>query len=159
MSLELEDLSAVVAVAQADPRVDRARLSVGGKSLGSLVAWRAFSSDKSLKSGLFLTPICSRATAGQSAPTPVAEQNYPGISSEHRPIAFILGDRDPLCAPPVLYRFAANAAGPARVAVVGGDHGFENRLLPGAAADQARDRNIQAVAQLAVIFIVDTAAE
>lgn len=159
LALELEDLSAVLAVARAEPRVDRSRLSVGGKSLGSIVAWRAFSADPSLRSGLFLTPVCSRSAKGQSPPIPVAEQNYPGISAERRPIAFILGDRDPLCAPSVLYRFAANAAGPARVAVVGGDHSFENRTVTGAAADQARDRNINAVAQLAAIFIVDAAAD
>lgn len=60
LSHELEDLSAVLEVARAEPRVDRAKLSVGGKSLGSIVAWRAFSADKSLRSGLFLTPVCSR---------------------------------------------------------------------------------------------------
>lgn len=159
LSLELEDLAAVVAAAQADPRVDRSKLAVGGKSLGSLVAWRAFSADKSLKSGLFLTPLCSRAAPGQPAPTAVAEQNYPGISAERRPLAFILGDHDPLCNPSVLYRFAANAAGPVRIAVTGGDHSFENRLLHGAAADRARARNIQAVALFAASFIADAAAE
>lgn len=159
LSHELEDLSAVLAVARAEPRVDRTRLSVGGKSLGSIIAWRAFSADKSLRSGLFLTPVCSRAAKGQSTPIPVAEENYPGIAVERRPISFILGDRDPLCAPSVLYRFAANAAGPARVAVIGGDHNYENRTVKGAAADQARDRNIDAVAQLAAIFIVDASAD
>lgn len=159
LSLELEDLAAVVAAARADPRVDRGKLAVGGKSLGSLVAWRAFSADQSLMGGLFLTPLCSRAAPGQPTPAPVAERNYPGFSAERRPMAFILGDHDPLCNPSVLYRFAAHAAGPVRIAVTGGDHLFENRLLQGAAADRARERNIQAVARFAAGFIADAAAE
>ncbi|MBT9457207.1 MAG: alpha/beta hydrolase [Burkholderiaceae bacterium] len=159
LSLELEDLRTVLALAKAEPRVAGARLSVGGKSLGSVVAWRALAADAGLRSGLFLTPVCSRTPQGQAVPVSHADENYPGIASERRPIAFIAGDQDPLCAASVLYRFAAPAPGPARVAIVGGDHSFENRKLPAAAADAARIRNIRAVALLAGNFIVENSAD
>ncbi len=150
---ELQDLTAVLAAAATQPRVNPGRLSVGGKSLGSVLAWRAMAADPSLCSGLFLTPICSQVRPGQSVPDAVADQNYPGLAAEHRPLLFIAGDQDPLCAPAVLYRFAANSSGSARVAIVGGDHSFESRAFTGAAADGFRTGNIESVARLAAAFI------
>ena len=155
LSTELEDLRAVLAMARTEPRVNPRQLSVGGKSLGSLLAWRAFTADPSLRSGLFLTPVCSRVPKGQTSVVEVADENYPHLAQEHRSMAFIAGDRDPLCAPAVLYRFAAKAGKTARVAVVGGDHGFGNRTLTGEAAAQAQSRNIAAVARLAADFVVE----
>lgn len=157
LSDELQDMNAVVALAAAEPRVNRGKLSVGGKSLGSVVAWRVLLAHKSLQAGLFLTAVCSRVPKGQSVPTAMADENYPGLTTETRPLLFISGDRDPLCAPPVLYRFAAGAGGTARVAIVGGDHSFQNNALTGTAADEARTRNINAVAQLSADFLVDVA--
>lgn len=152
---ELQDLAAVLAAAAAEPRVNPGKLSVGGKSLGSVLAWRALAADKSLRSGLFLTPICSHVRKGESVPDAVADENYPGLAAEDRPLLFISGDQDPLCAPAVLYRFAATSGGSARVAIVGGDHSFENRALTGAAADEFRTRNIESVARLAAGFIAE----
>jgi hypothetical protein len=43
------------------------------------------------------------------------------------------------------------------VAIVGGDHSFENRALPPAAAEAARSRNLAAVAALALAFVAETA--
>ena len=152
---ELQDLHAVLAAAQAEPRVRSNSISVGGKSLGSIVAWRAFVANKALHAGLFLTPVCSRLAKGQSVPTSHADEYYPGVAAENRPVLFISGDRDPLCALPVLYRFAANAGGPARVAVVGGDHGYENKSLAADAAQAAHTRNVSSVASLAADFLVE----
>lgn len=150
---ELQDLTAVLAAAAAEPRVDPGRLSVGGKSLGSVLAWRALAADRSLCSGLLLTPICSQVRPGKPVPDAVADENYPGLAAEHRPLLFIAGDQDPLCSPAVLYRFAADSSGSARVAIVGGDHSFENRAFTGAAADEFRTRNTESVARLAADFI------
>ena len=157
LSNELEDLQTVLKIARAEPRVVQTRLSVGGKSLGSRVAWRAFSKDKSLRSGLFLTPVCSRVKKGQAGPVAEADENYPGIALERRPLMFVSGDQDPSCAPAILYRFAANAAGNARVAIVGGDHGYENRKLTGPAFEAARTRSINLVSLLAASFVVESA--
>jgi predicted alpha/beta-hydrolase family hydrolase len=150
---EMEDFASVLALARADARVDKSRISVGGKSMGSVVAWRAFRADSTLRSGLFLTPICSRQAKDEATPRAVADANYPGMAEETRPMSFIAGDRDPLCAPAFLYRFAAsNAGGKARVAVVGGDHSF----APQAAADEpALARNVAAATRAAADFIAE----
>lgn len=153
---ELEDLSAVIASVRADSRIDPARVSVGGKSLGSVVAWRVLSRDAALRSGLFLTPICSRLPQGATEAVPLVEENYPGIGSEKRPTAFIAGDSDPLCSPSVLYRAAASFRGPVRVAIVGGDHGFGNRSLKAPAAEEFLNRNIETVSAASLSFVVDT---
>ncbi len=156
LAAELQDLLAVVDFARADSRVDRSRLAVGGKSLGSVVAWQALAKDKAIRAGLFLTPVCSQGVLKDVSAEIAAAQNYPGISIEKRPIALVSGDQDPLCSAALLYRFASSAAGLARVAVVGGDHGFGNRSLNGPSADAARDRNVSAVAQLSANFLKDT---
>jgi len=159
LSSEIEDLATVIARARAEPRVDQRKVSVGGKSLGSVVAWRVLTNDKSLRSGLFLTPICSTLDKGVAQPVSVADENYPGIGTEQRRVSFIAGDRDPLCSPGVLYRFAASSPSPTRVAVVGGDHGFGNRVLEGALAEASLARNIEAVSVLVTNFILDASAD
>jgi len=153
--LELEDMTAVLSKARSDSRIAGDRLFVGGKSLGSIVAWRALQTSKELKGALLLTPICSRVAAGATAPTPTGDAVYPGVASETRPLAFILGEQDPLCAVPLLYRFVAGTGSTSRVAVVGGDHGFQIPGLTGAAATEATLRN----ARLAGVFAADFLAE
>lgn len=158
LSKELQDLQAVLAVARKHPKVVATNLSVGGKSLGSIVAWRALTSDPQLRSALLLTPVCSRVPKGETLPRPEAVENYPGFETEQRLTLWISGDRDPLCAPAVLYRFAAASAGTARVAIVGGDHGYENRALPAAAAEAARNRNLAAVSATAASFVAEASS-
>ncbi len=156
LAQELKDLQAVLALARRHAKVDAGRLAVGGKSLGSLVAWRAFAADPQLRSVLLLTPVCSRVPKGETLPRLEAPENYPGFEAERRPSLWIAGDKDPLCAATLLYGFAARGSGPARVAIVGGDHGYEDRTLPGAAGEAARKRNLSAVSALAAGFMADT---
>ncbi|MHB8838332.1 MAG: alpha/beta family hydrolase [Gemmatimonadaceae bacterium] len=148
---EVEDMAAVVAQARRDPRVEPDRVFVGGKSLGSMVAWRVLAADARLRGGLLLTPVCSRAKDGAIASQ--AEQNYPGIATERRPLSFIAGEQDPLCSAPVLYRFAAAAAGPARVAIVSGNHVFEDPRLAGDARAADLQRTVGIVGELAADFV------
>lgn len=155
LSAELRDLQAVLAAARAHARIDAQRVSVGGKSLGSGVAWRAFVADRQLRSALLLTPVCSRIPKGENAPRPEARENYPGLDAETRPSLWISGDADPLCAPALLYAFAATGQRHTRVAVVGGDHGFENRALPAAEAEAFRAVNLKAVTALIAGFVAD----
>lgn len=155
LARELEDLQAVVAAARSHPRVASKTVSVGGKSLGSIVAWRALAADASLRSGLLLTPVCSRLAKGETQPRSVARENYPGFETERRPTLSISGNRDPLCDTRVLYQFASTGSGAARVAVVGGDHSYEDRSLPPAQAEAARVGNIAAVAALAAGFVAE----
>lgn len=158
LSKEIQDLQAVLAAARRHPKVASQNVSVGGKSLGSLVAWRAFAADPSLRSGLFLTPLCGMVLKGEAVPAE-ARKNYPGFETERRPTLFVAGSSDPLCAAPALYQFAASGPGVARVAIVEGDHGYEEPGLPPPAAEAARKRNIAAVAALAAAFVSDMAGE
>lgn len=155
LSVELQDLQAVLAAARAHPRIDERHISVGGKSLGSGVAWRAFAADRLLQSALLLTPVCSRVPKGETTPKPEARENYPGMDAEQRPSLWISGDADPLCAPSVLYAFAAAGQKRTRVAVVGGDHSFENRTLPAADAEAFRASNLRAVTALISGFVAE----
>lgn len=152
LSKELTDFQAVLAAARRHPRVAGDNIAVGGKSLGSLVAWRALSADPKLRGAVLLTPVCSRVPNGESRPRPEAHENYPGFAAEERPTLWISGDRDPLCSAQVLYSFAG-ASAKARIAIVGGDHSFENRALQATGAEIFRNRNIAAVSSLAGAFV------
>ena len=155
--LEVEDMTAVLNRARSDPRVAGDKLFIGGKSLGSLVAWNVFQSNKDLKAAVLLTPICSRVAEGSSAPVPTGDARYPGVASETRPLAFILGNQDHLCAAPLLYRFAAGTGSTSRVAVIAGDHSFEIPGLTGSAAAEAALRNTRLAGMLAADFIAGAA--
>lgn len=164
LSKELQDFQAVLAAARKHPKVMAQNLSVGGKSLGSLVAWRAFAADSQLRSALLLTPVCSRVPKGETLPRSEAKQNYPGLEAVQRLTLLILGDKDPLCAPSVLYAHlaagvaAGSAARLARLAIVGGDHGYEDGRLPAAAAQAALKRNLAAVSSLSASFVAEAAS-
>ena len=158
LSTELQDLQAVLMAARKHPRVEPKNVSVGGKSLGSLVAWRALAADSQLRSALLLTPVCSRVPKGETLPRSEAQLNYPGFDAERRPTLWISGDKDPLCAISVLYGFIGARAETARVAVVGGDHSYENRALPAAAAETARRRNLAAVSVQSASFVAEVSS-
>jgi predicted alpha/beta-hydrolase family hydrolase len=158
LAKELQDLQAVLAAARRHPKVASQNVSVGGKSMGSVVAWRAFAADPSLRSGLFLTPLCGMAVKGETVP-PEARRSYPGFETERRPTLFVAGSNDPLCAAPALYQLAASGPGAGRVAIVEGDHGYEEPGLAPPAAEAARKRNIAAVAALAAAFEADMSGE
>lgn len=151
LSAELLDLQRVVQAARADARVDASRMGVAGKSLGSLVAWQAFRLDPRLKFAALLTPVCSDQIVGQGAPLAFAA-NYPALETEARPLQFVLGDADPACEPKFLFRQAAEAKGPVRINVVGGNHGFAGDSPDKASRDAAQARNIGAVSQSVADF-------
>jgi predicted alpha/beta-hydrolase family hydrolase len=155
LSTELQDLRAVLEVARKHPKVDTKNLSVGGKSLGSLVAWRALATDSQLRSALLLTPICSRLQKGETEPRSEALQNYPSVDSERRPTLWISGNSDPLCTSSILYRLAETSKGSARVAIVAGDHSFENHSLSTTDALPAHTKNLAAVSLLSANFIAE----
>lgn len=146
---ELEDLRSVVEKARSDSRVAADRLFVAGKSLGSGVAWQVLASDPGIRGGVLLTPVCSERNG--AAVVSIADENYPGVARERRPLLLVAGDSDPLCEPAALYRLAAAAGGPSRVSVIGGNHGFERTV-------ESKDfnaRNVQRVGQLVADFIED----
>lgn len=158
LSKELQDLQTVVAAARKHRKVATQNVSVGGKSLGSLVAWRALSADAQLRSALLLTPVCSRIPKGETLPRSEAKENYPGFENERRPTLSISGVKDPLCAPAILYGLAGTSTGAARVAIVGGDHSYENQALLPVAAEAARKLNLAAVSVLAASFVAEVSS-
>ncbi|MEZ5490282.1 MAG: alpha/beta family hydrolase [Gammaproteobacteria bacterium] len=150
--LEIEDMNAVVALAKSDTRVDSERIWAAGKSLGSSVAWHVLKGDSSLKGGALLTPVCSQAESGNQEPTPIHDYYYPSIDEETRPLVFVVGDSDPLCSPSILYRLISELTGPSRLAVVGGDHSFENLPLSG---NEAFEKNLRLIGDFVALAIAD----
>jgi dienelactone hydrolase len=112
---EAADLRAALGMVRSDTRVDSRNIWVGGKSLGSVLAWQLLAEERALRGAVLLTPICT-------PPDGTADGPYPGIEQESRPLLFVSGEQDRLCEPAALYRFAARAVGPVRVAVIDGGH-------------------------------------
>jgi dienelactone hydrolase len=152
---EIEDMTTVLNKARSDPRVAKDKIAVAGKSLGSLVAWQVLAKNKDIKGGVFLTPVCSQISDGAPMPKSVASENYPGITKEKRPLAFVVGELDPLCAAPILYRFAAEAGGATRVLIVGGDHGFANPKIADSFGDEIMNNNVKLVSLLSTDFVAE----
>ena len=61
---EIEDLRAALAHARSLEWVDRQRLILGGKSLGSIVSWHIFRDEPELRAAVLLTPIGKPQEAG-----------------------------------------------------------------------------------------------
>ncbi len=136
---EIEDLNTALALVRNDPDIDRSRIAVAGKSLGSIIAWRVLRADPELRGALLLTPVCSRPEEPEAAAA-----NYPAVADEKRPLLWLLGEADPACPTATLYRFIAAAGTGAAVAVIGGDHGFE--------ASQQSEQNIALASRIAADF-------
>lgn len=117
---EVEDLNTVLSIARKAPWVDRTRIAVGGKSLGSIIAWRVLRDAPDVKGALLLTPVC---TPGSPPAPKRPEDNYPAVASEPRPTAWLLGNADPVCLPAILYRHLADSKN-AQIDVLRGDHAF-----------------------------------
>ena len=152
---EIDDMTTVLNKARSDPRVAKDKIAIAGKSLGSLVAWQVLAKNKDIKGGLFLTPVCSEMQSGSAIASSIAAKNYPGIGNEKRPLAFIAGEADPLCAAPALYQYVSQAGGATRISIVGGNHGFAHPKLTGALGDEALKSNVKIVALLAADFVVE----
>jgi dienelactone hydrolase len=152
LTVEEDDMGAALALARKDPRLDPARIVLMGKSMGSVVAVRLFDRSAELRGAVLLTPVCSLPKR-PGAPDWYAAP-YAAFARQTRAMAMVAGDKDPVCSPADLYRMATTAAGPVRVAVVGGDHGFKAGPDNDPAAVEATQRNLD----LAVRNAVDATA-
>lgn len=151
LHLELEDFLAVLNHTKQDIRSNKHALFIGGKSLGTGVAWKLFQHQPDLKALILLTPVCSKTINGKAESE--AEQNYPRIHTETRPILFISGDQDPVCESHVLLQFMVHQKIKFNVSIIGGDHGFENPALQIDDATQFKKRNITLAGLLVEEFI------
>jgi pimeloyl-ACP methyl ester carboxylesterase len=112
---EADDLRAMLALVRKDPRVAPRNTWAGGKSLGSVLAWQLLAEESALRGAVLLTPLVT-------PPGGTADGPYPNVEQQARPLLFVSGEQDSLCEPAALYRFAARAPGPVRVAVLDGGH-------------------------------------
>jgi dienelactone hydrolase len=155
LTAEVEDMTAVLNHVRRDARVAKDKIVVGGKSLGTLVAWQLLQQNKDIKAGFFLTPVCERAVNASTKGESPAAENYPALNAETRPLAFIAGEIDPVCKAKSLYRFVADASNNVRVAVIGGNHGFSNPLVTGSEGNAITNQNIKMAALLVNDFVVE----
>jgi hypothetical protein len=125
---ELEDMQSVITLAMSDARVDSGQITIAGKSIGSVVAFRAFTRNPTGKALVLLTPLCSSPTdeRGNAIPSPrvTGPLNYPGLADLTKPVVMALGNSDPACSVPQLYDWLKGTKGNVVTVVVGGDHGL-----------------------------------
>jgi uncharacterized protein len=140
---EVQDLEEVVAFARADARMDAERLFLAGKSMGSIVSYRVSSKNPGIQATYLLTPICRQLdeTGGNSL--------YPKLLQSDKPIVLALGNRDPLCPLPNLYRWLGSANENIVTIVFGGDHGL--RLASGTSDVATLDSENEQLAIQAVV--------
>lgn len=152
LSSEVQDMQTVLMATKKLARIDVKRIAVGGKSLGSLVSWRVFRDDASLRAGALLTPVCTDYMAEGKRDATL--ENYPNLSANTRPLLLMSGDEDPLCPTRFLYTAAATIAAGARVVVPGGNHGFSTKN--GADPKLESDANLDTAIRVTTEFVVAT---
>lgn len=125
---EIEDFQTVLNYAKSHPSINKDRIALSGKSLGSIVAYAVFAKEVTSKSLILLTPVCSYTTDENGKPLrellKVCEKNYPKIKDDSRSVLMAMGNFDSLCLLPVLYDFLKDSKGNISTYVAGGDHGF-----------------------------------
>ena len=125
---EIDDLSSVFQFVKSDARFRSDQISLLGKSLGSIVAYRVFARIPEARGLGLLTPVCSvqnpSARLGRFAGSDVGVRNYPDLDSQTRPIWIGTGRNDKACLIPELYQLISHTQGNVSTMVVAGDHSF-----------------------------------
>jgi dienelactone hydrolase len=114
------DFSTAFEFAMAHPKSSKSQFAIGGKSLGSLVAWQYFMLNREVGCIVLLTPLLRPMEVELPSSIAAIEANYPGILSDTRDIAAFCGDTDPWCPAESLDLIA----GKIFTVVVKGDHSF-----------------------------------
>lgn len=139
---EIEDMRTVLNLAQKDPIIDRTRIALAGKSLGSVISWQLLRVTPEVKGAILFTPVCD-PEENPDAPA----RFYPELGVERRPRLWIVGDVDPVCPLPIFYRYIADGGAPDRIAAIAGNHSYKSPDHPG-----RDERALDLAAQLAVDF-------
>lgn len=139
---EIEDMRTALRLAQNDPSIDRTRILLAGKSLGSVIAWKLLRITPEIKGAILFTPVCD-PKENPDAPAGF----YPDLGAEQRQRLWIMGDVDPVCPVPLFHRYLADGGAADRLAVISGNHSYQSPDHPG--RDQ---RALDLAAQLAVDF-------
>ncbi|MBC3906027.1 dienelactone hydrolase family protein [Undibacterium umbellatum] len=146
LAAELQDFSLVLSLAKNDKLIQQQRISVAGKSLGSIVAWRVFREEALLKNCVLLTPLCVADKSGGDESSMV-EQNYPDAAQENRPILMLAGNADPYCELAILHQFAASTLTKFKIVALDGNHSLEMPSADTVTAASKFDRNMQLLAK------------
>ena len=114
---EIEDLRAALAFLRHDKSVDRQRIFVLGKSLGSLAAVETAAADQDL-AGLVILTFAMHDPGRPKAVRPIAEK----LTGLELPVLIIGGDKDPLCNTEALDQLVSRCRPRPEVLIVPGDH-------------------------------------
>ncbi|MFZ6861110.1 alpha/beta family hydrolase [Undibacterium sp. Ji67W] len=98
-----------------DKRVDPSSIFILGKSLGSILAWRAFCADKDFLGVILLTPLCATED----------EKHYLSPAVDARPVLIIAGNNDPHCKLALVNQLATALGDKAVLKLVAGNHNLE----------------------------------
>lgn len=146
---EIEDFQTVLEYAKSHTSLDRSKIILAGKSLGSIVAYAVFAKELAAKALVLLTPVCTYTTDANGTPLPeplrICEENYPQLKEDSRPILMAMGNLDSLCLLPALYDFLKDSKGNISTFVAGGDHGFRIKDSKGNMDQTKTQRNIKTV--------------
>lgn len=129
------DFDAALAYVRNDLGFQDADISIGGKSMGSLVAHAAFLSAPKIPRLVLLTPVCSvpvlDATGAVVGTENKFDEYYLGLKGETRPVLMVQGNLDPLCDNKVFTDYAAVHGASVKALTVDGNHGFGSYLPDG----------------------------
>ncbi|MEA2552202.1 MAG: hypothetical protein QOJ65_378, partial [Fimbriimonadaceae bacterium] len=143
---EAQQLNAVITEALKDPMVDAKRIVISGKSLGSVVAHRAFLANPGFTGEVLLTPVIPTADDGARL--------YPNLSVSRRPVAIVLGNQDTDNAPlGVVYNFLKEGSRKIMVDVLAGDHGFNVTVATDAWAQRLNNANVDSALETAQYWV------
>jgi hypothetical protein len=143
-SEEIEDFEAVLGHVREVFRVPFDRLALGGKSLGSIVAWNIFRRTPEIRAIWLCTPIGKPQPSGPRLP----RENYPGIEEERRASLWMLAAEDAVCPLPGLYAHLATSDSQPRVVALEPEAG-----LMAAAVDRLRPETLDSVVEISAGFL------
>jgi predicted alpha/beta-hydrolase family hydrolase len=143
---ESDQMDAVIGEALKDPRIDSKRVVIAGKSLGSVVAHRAFGTNSAFLGEVLLTPVIPTIEDGQRL--------YPNLPIAGRPTALVIGNTDTENAPlGVVYNYLKDASRKIMVDIVAGDHGFGVTDLTTESGKRLNDANADAALEVAEYWV------
>lgn len=143
---ETTQFKAVLAEALKDPKVDSSRVVLAGKSLGSVVAHRAFMEVPSYLGEVLLTPVIPTVDDG--------ERLYPGLVLAKRPTVVVIGNADTDNAPlGTVYNFFKDASRKIMVDIVAGDHSYQVTTGTDSASQMRNRMNADAALEMAQYWV------
>jgi predicted alpha/beta-hydrolase family hydrolase len=154
---ELESIDAMIRLAKNDPRIDSTRIYLAGKSLGSVLAYRAMinkniSSDstdifrKEIKALILLTPIFPNVET--------AEQYHPHFKKFNQDCLIVVGKNDhDNCDIKALSSIIDSFENKIDVIISGGDHSFNLEAYQEGVNSEINNRQVDFISQQVIDWI------